>query len=75
MRSSWCTDASGTFNKTTRDAAGRAWQAAGVQLMNWFGVACELHRDWRNDVEGLGALLSNHIPNYRNLITSYLAKK
>ena len=25
--------------------------------MNWFGVACELHRDWRNDVEGLGTLL------------------
>ena len=39
--------------------------------MNWFSVACELHRDWRNDIEGLGALLSNHIPNYRNLMTSY----
>ena len=49
--------------------------AAGVQLMNWFGVACELHRDWRNDIEGLGALFSEYIPNYRNLITSYLAKK
>ncbi len=24
-----------------------------------------------NDIEGLGTLLSNHIPNYRNLITSY----
>lgn len=24
---------------------------------------------------GLGALFSDHIPNYRNLITSYLAKK
>jgi hypothetical protein len=38
-------------------------------------VACELHRDWRNDIEGLGALFSNHIPNYRNLTTSYLANK
>jgi hypothetical protein len=38
-------------------------------------AACELHRDWRNDIEGLGALFSGHIPNYRNLITSYLAKK
>ena len=28
-------------------------------------------RDWRNDVEGLAALFSNHIPDYRNLITSY----
>ncbi len=29
---------------------------AGAQLMSWFGAACELHRDWRNDVEGLGTL-------------------
>ena len=27
------------------------------------------------DIEGLGALFSEYIPNYRNLITSYLAKK
>lgn len=65
------TDASGTFNEVTRHAAWLRMQAAGVQLMNWFGVACELHRDWRNDVEGLGTLFSNHIPNYRNLMTSY----
>ncbi|NHN91871.1 isochorismate family cysteine hydrolase YcaC [Acetobacter sicerae] len=65
------TDASGTFNAMTRDAAWRRMEAAGAQLMTWFGVACELHRDWRNDVEGLGTLLSNHIPDYRNLITSY----
>ena len=32
-----------------------------------------LHRDWRNDVEGLATLFSNHIPDYRNLITSYNA--
>jgi nicotinamidase-related amidase len=69
------TDASGTFNEVTRHAAWARMAAAGVQLMNWFGVACELHRDWRNDIEGLGALFSNYIPNYRNLITSYLAKK
>ncbi|WP_129128223.1 isochorismate family cysteine hydrolase YcaC [Geomonas oryzae] len=68
------TDASGTFNEVTRHAAWARMAAAGVQLMNWFGVACELHRDWRNDIEGLGNLFSNHIPNYRNLITSYLAK-
>jgi nicotinamidase-related amidase len=65
------TDASGTFNEVTRHAAWLRMQAAGVQLMNWFGVACELHRDWRNDVEGLGTLFSSHIPNYRNLMTSY----
>ncbi|KAF1068330.1 MAG: putative hydrolase YcaC [Pseudomonas citronellolis] len=66
-------DASGTFNEMTRDAAWRRMEAAGAQLMTWFGVACELHRDWRNDIEGLAALCSNHIPDYRNLITSYNA--
>lgn len=65
------TDASGTFNEITRHSAWQRMSDAGVQLMTWFGVACELHRDWRNDVEGLGALFSNHIPDYRNLITSY----
>ncbi|KIU54045.1 MULTISPECIES: isochorismate family cysteine hydrolase YcaC [Pseudomonas] len=65
------TDASGTFNPITRDAAWDRMSSAGAQLMTWFGAACELHRDWRNDVEGLGALFSNHIPDYRNLITSY----
>lgn len=65
------TDASGTFNKTTRDAAWARMQAAGCQLMTWFGMACELHRDWRNDIDGLGALFSNHLPSYRCLITSY----
>ncbi|WP_346840025.1 isochorismate family cysteine hydrolase YcaC [Microbulbifer sp. SAOS-129_SWC] len=67
------TDASGTFNALTRDAAWARMSAAGAQLMTWFGVACELHRDWRNDVEGLAELLSNHIPAYRNLMTSYAA--
>jgi hypothetical protein len=47
--------------------------AAGAHLMTRFAVACELHRDWRNDVEGLGTLFSNHIPDYRNLITAYTA--
>ncbi|MDA7430856.1 hydrolase [Primorskyibacter aestuariivivens] len=65
------TDASGTFNPITRDAAWNRMSSAGAQLVTWFGAACELHRDWRNDIEGLGALFSNHIPDYRNLITSY----
>jgi nicotinamidase-related amidase len=65
------TDASGTFNALTRDAAWQRMAAAGVQLMTWFAVASELHRDWRNDVAGLGALFSAHIPDYRNLITSH----
>ncbi|MFZ4831698.1 isochorismate family cysteine hydrolase YcaC [Rouxiella sp. Mn2063] len=65
------TDASGTFNELTRDSALNRMSQAGVQLMTWFGAACELHRDWRNDIEGLGALFSNHIPDYRNLMTSF----
>jgi nicotinamidase-related amidase len=69
------TDASGTFNKTTRDAAWSRMEAAGAQLMTWFGVACELHRDWRNDMEGLGELFSNHLPSYRCLMQSYSSQK
>ncbi|RJG13394.1 hydrolase [Pseudomonas cavernicola] len=69
------TDASGTFNEVTRESAWHRMNAAGAQLMTWFGLACELHRDWRNDVEGLGTLFSNHIPDYRNLITSYTTLK
>jgi nicotinamidase-related amidase len=65
------TDASGTFNEVTRHAAWNRVSEAGAQLMSWFGVACELHRDWRNDIKGLGALFSNHIPDYRNLMTAY----
>ena len=64
------TDASGTFNHRTRDAAWDRMSQAGAQLMTWFGAAGELHRDWRNDIEGLGQLFSNHSPDYRNLMTS-----
>lgn len=69
------TDASGTFNDIARQSAWNRMSAAGAQLLNWFGVACELHRDWRNDVEGLATLFANHIPDYRNLMTSYNALK
>ena len=67
-------DASGTFNPVARDAAHTRMAAAGVQLLNWFAIACELHRDWRNDMEGLGALFTQHIPDYGNLISSYAAQ-
>ncbi|MGE8367590.1 isochorismate family cysteine hydrolase YcaC [Cupriavidus sp.] len=69
------TDASGTFNEITRHAAWSRMAEAGAQMLSWFGVACELHRDWRNDIEGLGTLFSNHIPDYRNLIASYTTAK
>jgi nicotinamidase-related amidase len=67
-------DASGTLNKDVRDAALMRVAHAGAQMMSWFSVASELHRDWRNDIEGLGNLFSNHLPNYRNLINSYQSK-
>lgn len=66
------TDASGTFNALTRDSAWDRMSNAGAQLMTWFGASCELHRDWRNDIEGLGTLFGQHIPDYSNLINSYV---
>lgn len=65
------TDASGTFNLTTRDAAWNRMSQAGAQLMTWFAVGGELHRDWRNDIEGFGGLLAGHLPAYSNLMQSY----
>lgn len=65
------TDASGTFNQTTRESAWDRMSQAGAQLMTWFGVGCELHRDWRNDTEGFGGLLADHLPAYANLMQSY----
>ena len=67
------TDASGTFNQISRDSAWQRMSQAGPQTLKLFAVACELHRDWRNDVEGLAKIGSDHIPDYRNLITSYTA--
>lgn len=67
------TDASGTFNPAVRDAAWDRMSQGGAQLMNWFSVGCELHRDWRNDIEGFGAILANRLPAYANLIQSRTA--
>jgi nicotinamidase-related amidase len=68
-------DASGTLNAVIREAAHKRMAAAGVQLLSWFAIASELHRDWRNDIEGLGSLLAQYIPDYANLISSFSAKK
>ncbi|MEW9180908.1 isochorismate family cysteine hydrolase YcaC [Bacillus mycoides] len=69
------TDASGTFSKQVADAALMRMSHGGVQLMNWFSVAAELQRDWRNDVEGFGALLAKHLPSYQNIIGSYMGAR
>jgi nicotinamidase-related amidase len=69
------TDASGTFNQASREAAWLRMASAGVQLLDWFAVGAELHRDWRNDIQGFGKLLCDHTPIYQGLMTSYAAKK
>ena len=67
------TDASGTFNSAVRDAALMRMVEAGAVPINWFAVACELQRDWRHEGHGLANLLSNYMPEYKNLITSHQA--
>ena len=69
------TDASGSLNTASREAAWTRMANAGAQMMNWFSVAGELQRDWRNDVEGFGNLIANNLPVGKNLLTSYLAVK
>jgi nicotinamidase-related amidase len=64
-------DASGTFSKQVADAALIRMAQAGAVITNWFAVACELQRDWRKNGEGLATLLANHLPAYKNLITSH----
>ncbi|MBV8458626.1 MAG: hydrolase [Acetobacteraceae bacterium] len=65
------TDASGTFDVASREAAWLRMSAAGAQLVNWFAASAELHRDWRNDVEGYGKLLVDHTPIYKALMTGH----
>lgn len=66
------TDASGTVSKQVANAALMRMAHGGVQLTNWFSVASELQRDWRNDSEGFGALLANNLPGYQNVLGSYI---
>ncbi|REI00150.1 isochorismate family cysteine hydrolase YcaC, partial [Staphylococcus felis] len=58
-------DASGTVSKQVADAALMRMNQGGVQLTNWFSVASELQRDWRNDPEGFGELLTSNLPGYQ----------
>jgi nicotinamidase-related amidase len=69
------TDASGTFDVASRQAAWMRMAAAGVQLVNWFSASSELHRDWRNDIAGFGKLLSDHTPIYRGLMAGFQSAK
>ena len=69
------TDASGTFEAASRHSAWLRMSAAGVQLLNWFAASAELHRDWRNDVEGYGKLLVDHTAIYKGLMAAYRARQ
>ncbi|EHK17774.1 uncharacterized protein TRIVIDRAFT_66674 [Trichoderma virens Gv29-8] len=69
------TDASGTFAEHTREAAHKRMSQAGCQLLNWAAVAAELHRDWRNDIEGFGGIWRDFIPSYWCLMQSYTASQ
>lgn len=68
-------DASGTFNTAVRDAALIRMSQAGAILTNWFALASELQRDWRNNGAGLAKLFSDHLVSYSNLISSQNSKK
>ncbi len=70
-----CCDASGTTSKDIRDVALLRMSQAGIQLVNWFSIASELQRDWRNDAEGFGELLIRHEPNYKALMESFKSQK
>jgi nicotinamidase-related amidase len=65
------TDASGTFNAPIREAAWSRMAQGGIQLMNWFAFACEVARDWRMDVNGLGAMFAKRIPSYAHVMDSF----
>lgn len=68
-------DASGTFNAAVREATHKRMVAEGAQLINWFALACELQRDWRNGAAGLAALFQDYLPAYGNLMSSLGAHK
>ncbi|MBQ0138077.1 MAG: hydrolase [Kurthia sp.] len=64
-------DASGTVSKELANVALTRMAHEGAQLMNWFSIASELQRDWRNNAEGFGALIGEHLPAYQNVIGIY----
>lgn len=70
------TDASGSLCIGSGIGATVRMVHAGAHPMSWFAVASELMRDWRDD-EGGGfkKLLMEHVPNYKQLVDSYEAKK
>lgn len=65
-------DASGTFSAMQSGAAITRMSMAGVNIMSWFAVGCELLVDWRNATgTAFRDLLHEYLPFYGNLIDSY----
>lgn len=64
-------DASGTFNQSVKEAALIRMSNAGAVLINWFALASELQKDWRNDGDKLKKILQHRLVPYANLISSY----
>ena len=68
-------DASGTFNKTTRNAAIARMQQAGAQMITWFAMASELQRGWRDNGDGLKKIYCDHLLEYDALVVAHDAEK
>lgn len=65
------TDACAATDSMSRKNAFYRTYAAGAQLMSWIAIACDLQRNWQEDIEGFGMLFSSHIPNFRFMLHSY----
>ncbi|EEP78702.1 protein ycaC [Uncinocarpus reesii 1704] len=63
------------FVNAIKKTAHKRLSQHGVQLLNWVAIAAELHRDWRNDIEGFGKIWTDHVPGYWCLAQSYEVAK
>ncbi|MCU7551818.1 isochorismatase family protein [Chitinophagaceae bacterium LB-8] len=69
-------DASGTWYKLVQEVAVAHMVQAVIIPITWVAVGVELQGDWRNPTgQDLGAIMSEHLPFYSNLIGSFLAAK
>ena len=67
-------DASGTWSPLVAQVATLRMMQAGVVPITWVAVAAELQNDWRNDTgRELAELMSEHLPFYGNVISSFTA--
>ncbi|KAH7087939.1 isochorismatase [Auriculariales sp. MPI-PUGE-AT-0066] len=69
-------EASGTFDATTAALSNDRMRDAGVHIMSFFSVACELMRDWRQapgSVEIAQKWFGKYLPNYAALYDSWVS--